>query len=349
MKKFVILVLFILLVSSVFTDVQFYGSARLGYWYEMMEEDLNGGESRINMQFAQYSTSRMGAKFDYNRILGKVEFGFNGTSVYTRLLNGTIDFGAYKLLIGQDYSGFNLANAASQSTSILLGYENMLLGYGAAYDGRQPMIKLMLKNGLYFSLSKPKKADALNLGIESIDALIPKTNFGFNYKSENLGIYPTIGFNMSQYNDDVAGIDETVMAYIFATTFKYNMSKLALQGQVNYGQNIKDYGIITNTFANASIDTNEEIVDVTTLSGYLQVSYAIACGKVFAGGGYATSSSDNLTDSDTGMSAFLQGNFHLHKHLSFIPEVGLIDDMEDGMGNVEGSEIYFGTKLQMDF
>ncbi len=127
------------------------------------------------------------------------------------------------------------------------------------------------------------------------------------------------------------------------------MSKLTLQGQVNYGQNTKDYGIITTTCSNASNDTSGDIVNVTTLSGYLQASYAVACGKITAGGGYATSSSDNLDDNDTGMSVFLQGNFKLHDQLSLIPEAGMIDDMEDGMGFPEGSEIYFGTKLQMDF
>jgi len=349
MKRLLIIFILGLFITSAFAEVEFYGSARFGYWYEMLDEDLAGGESRINMDFAQYSTSRMGAKFNLNRMLSKVEFGFNGTTVYTRLLNGTIDFGAYKLLIGRDYSGFNTANAASQSTSILLGYENMLLGYGAAYDGRHTMIKLIFKNGLYFSLSNPKKIDALALGVDSIDALTPKINLGFNLKNDKIGIYPTLGFNMSQYNEDYAGVDETVMAYVFATTFKYNMSKLTLQSQVNYGQNTKDYGIKTATCANASIDANGDIVNVTTLSGYLQASYAVVCGKITAGGGYATSSSDNLDDNDTGMSVFLQGNFKLHEQLSLIPEVGMIDDMEDGMGCKEGSGIYFGTKFQMDF
>ncbi len=363
MKRLLIIALLCLLISSAFAEVEFYGSARLGYWYEMLDEDLAGGESRINMEFAQYSTSRMGAKFNLNRMLGKVEFGFNGTTVYTRLINGTIDFGAYKLLIGQDYSGFNLANAASQSTSILLGYENMLLGYGAAYDGRHPMIKLILKNGLYFSLSNPKKinpiievldedGNLILLDTDSIDALIPKINLSFNFKNEDLEIYPTIGFNMSQYNANfnVAEIDEKILAYVFATTFKYNLNNLVIKCQVHYGQNLADYGILTSTCANAGWDVvEEEIIDVVTMGGYLQMTYPIGSSKITAGGGYATSSSDNLDDNDTGMSVFLQGNFKLHEQLSIIPEAGMIDDMEDGKGKIEGSEIYFGIKLQMDF
>ncbi len=353
MKKLLILVLLSLLISSVFAEVNFYGSARLGYWYEMMDEDLTGGESRMNMQLINYGTSRMGASFNHKNVSGKAEFGFNGAgNVYTRLLYGKIilnDEGC-NLVIGQDYSGFNLANVASQSTSILLGYENMLLGYGALYDGRHPMIKFTNKLGIYLSLAAPKKIDAVNLGNDAIDALIPKINLGFNYKSENLGIYPTIGFNMSKYNEDASGIDESVMAYVFATTFKYNLNDLALKCQVHYGQNIADYGITTSTCANAGWDfVKEEVINVVTMGGYLQMTYPIGSTKITAGGGYVISSSDAIDDDDTGMSAFLQGNLKLHKNVSFIPEAGIIDDMEDGMGTVEGSEIYFGTKLQIDF
>ena len=355
MKKFLILVVLSLLFSSVFAEVNFYGSVRLGYWYEMMDEDLTGGESRMNMQLVNYGTSRMGANFTHENIIGKAEFGFNGAgNVYTRLLYGKIvlnDEGC-NLVIGQDYSGFNLANVASQGTSILLGYENMLLGYGALYDGRHPMIKFTNKLGIFLSLASPKKIDAVNLGSDAIDALIPKINLGFNFKKENLGIFPTIGFNMSKYNSDFnsAERDETVMAYVFATTFKYNLDDLVIKCQVHYGQNIADYGIITSTCANASWDAvEEEVIDVVTMGGYLQMSYPIGSTKIIAGGGYVISSSDDLDDNDTGMSAFLQWNIILHKNISLIPEAGIIDDMEDGMGVVEGSEIYFGTKLQIDF
>ncbi|MDP8269654.1 MAG: hypothetical protein P9L97_13100 [Candidatus Tenebribacter davisii] len=351
MKKLLVIVLLGLLASSAFANVDFYGSVRLGYWYDMMDKDMTGGESHINMDIRQYSTSKLGANFTTNNIVGKAEFGFNGTTVYTRLFNAKVDLRACELLVGQDYTGFNLSNAASQSTSILLGYENLLIGYGVAYDGRQTMIKLNMKNGLYVSFTKPKKVDAFGIGIESVDALMPKINLGFNYNNNDLGIYPTFGFNMSKYNKElnVMEKDDTVMQYVFATSFKFKLSKLVFKGQVNYGQNMADFGINTSTFAKAGVDVEGKIVNATTMGGFLQACYTLDCGKITTGGGYISSSSDNLTDSDTGMSAFLQGNFKIHKAISVIPEVGLIDDMEDGMGTVEGSILYFGTKLQMDF
>ena len=341
-----------LLISSAFANVDFYGSARLGYWYEMLDKDMTGGESRINMQFALNSTSKLGADFDFDNLTGKAELGF-GNNVYLRLLYGKLNLGNISLLIGQDYTGFNLANSACQNTSILLGYENMLVGYGAAYDGRQPMIKFIMKNGLYFSFTNPKKIVVIDsLGTDAIDVLIPKINVGFNYKGNKLELYPTLGFNMSKYNkkfnDDK--IDESVIAYVFATTFKLNLNKLIVKGQVNYGQNMADYGIMTSTIANAGWDgAKEEIINATTLGGYLQLCYKLGNNKIKVGGGYITTSADYLNDADAGMSVFLQGNFGLHKNVSLIPEVGLFNNMEDGNGNKEGSEIYFGTKLQMDF
>ena len=351
MKKVFIFAVLGLLISSAFANVDFYGSARLGYWYQMMDKDMTGGESRINMQFSLNSTSKLGADFDFDKFMGKTEFGF-GNNVYLRLLYGKLDLGNLSLLVGQDYTGFNLANSACQNTSILLGYENMLIGYGAAYDGRQPMIKVIMNNGLYFSFTNPRKIDAIGLGTGAIDAIIPKINLGFNFKNDNLELYPTLGFNMSKYNKDFngAGRDESVMAYVFATTFKIKLQNLIVKGQVNYGQNENNYGITTSTVANAGWDqAKEKIINATTLGGYLQLCYALGNNKIKFGGGYITTSADYLNDADTGMSVFLQGNFSLHKNVSLVPEVGLFNNMEDGYGNKEGSEIYFGTKLQMDF
>ena len=343
-----------LFISSVFANVDFYGSARLGYWYEMFDkEEMTGIMDSTNMQFGLNSTSKLGANFDFEKLMGKAEIGFgNENKIYLRLLSGKYDFGNFELLVGQDYTGFNLANAACQNTSILLGYENMLVGYGAAYDGRQPMIKVIMNNGLYFSFTNPRKIDAIGLGTNAIDTLIPKINLGFNFKNDNLEIYPTLGFNMSKYNKDFngAGRDESVLAYVFATTFKINLQQLMVKGQVNYGQNMADYGIMTSTIANADWDgAKEEIINATTLGGYLQLCYKLGNNKIKVGGGYITTSADYLNDADAGMSVFLQGNFGLHKNVSLIPEVGLFNNMEDGNGNKEGSEIYFGTKLQMDF
>jgi len=155
---------------------------------------------------------------------------------------------------------------------------------------------------------------------------------------------------MSKYNKDASGIDDALMAYAFATTIKYNLNKVAIKCQVNYGLNVADYGMVTSTNAGAGWDdVDQEVIDTVTMGGFLQITYPVGCTKITAGGGYVISSNDALTDDDTGMSAFLQGNIKLHKNASLIPEVGIIDDMEDGMGVVEGSEIYFGTKLQMDF
>ena len=353
MKKLIAIVLLGLLLTSAFAKVDFYGSASLGYWYEMKDEDMTGVENRIDMQLINCSTSRMGINYLHEKYIGKVELGLhNSGNVYTRLIYGKIILNedGCNLLVGQTYSGFTAANVASQATSVLIGSENLLFGYGAFYDGRKPMIKFTNKLGIYLSISNPSKIDAANLGANNIDTLIPKINLGYNYKNGNLGIYPTFGLNMSKYNKDASGIDDALMAYAFATTIKYNLNKVAIKCQVNYGLNVADYGMVTSTNAGAGWDdVDQEVIDTVTMGGFLQITYPVGCTKITAGGGYVISSNDALTDDDTGMSAFLQGNIKLHKNASLIPEVGIIDDMEDGMGVVEGSEIYFGTKLQMDF
>ena len=351
MKKVIVVILTLLLTGTMFAKVDFYGSARLGYWYQMMDEEMTGGESRIDMQFDRNSTSRLGMKFTADKLFSVAEFGFSN-SVYLRLLYAKRDMGNYELLVGQDYTGFNLANASSQGTSLLLGYENLMIGYGTVYDGRHPMIKVIMDNGFYGSLESPEKMDPLNLGADAIDALIPKINLGYNYKTENFCVSPTFGFNMSQYNSDFndSENDETVTAFVFATTFKYKMDDLELKSQINYGQNEADYGVISTTSAYASWDAEKgDVINSSTIGGYLQASYPFNFAKLTAGAGYVSSSADYLDDPDTGMSAFLQAAFKLHKNVSIIPEVGLIDNMEDGNDVDEGSFTYFGAKFQYDF
>ncbi len=68
-----------------------------------------------------------------------------------------------------------------------------------------------------------------------------------------------------------------------------------------------------------------------------------------AGGGYFSTNRDDYDDPNTAMTAYLQGKVKLHKMMFIMPEVGIVDEMEDGMGIKQGSHTYFGLNLQADF
>jgi hypothetical protein len=350
MKKVVFVLAVVFLAGSVLSAVDFYGNARIGYWYDMQDKDLTGSESRTKLHYDLFGTSRFGANFAGEAYTGKIEVSMARTGVNLRQVWGEYDFGMLKLLIGQYYTGF--FDLPNQATSIVSACENLMIGYGLTYDSRNPMIKLSMDNGAYLIFMEPKLVDPAGVG--GVDALLPKINLGMRFKFDNLMLHPTFGINMSNYNKDfnAAEMDESVLAYAAALTAKYCMGDLTILAQGSLGQNVADYGILSGaTGGNASWDPVEsEVINATTTAGYLQVSYQMGektC--LTAGSGFSGTDRDDYTDPDTAMTAYLNAKIKLHPKMFIMPEVGMIDEMEDKMGNVEGSRMYFGLNLQADF
>ena len=347
MRRIVLLLAVVFLTGQVVSAADFYGSVRLGYWYDMQDEDLTGGEARTDMQYCLFSTSRFGANFKGEDYTGKVEFSLSGAGAKLRLIWGEYDLGMMKVLIGQNYTGF--FDLPNQATSIIDATENLMRGYGLMYDSRHPMIRLSMSNGAYLIFMAPKKVDPAGAG--GVDALFPKINLGYRMNLGNLMLHPTFGINMSQYNEDFSagGIDDTVLAYAAALTAKYCADKLSLLAQGSYGQNVADYGMGSATIGNAGWD-GSEVLNATTLGGFLEVSYKLCSNKSLAAGvGYFSGDRDDLNEADTAMTAYLQAKINLHDKMFIMPEVGLIDEAEDGMGNKQGSHTYFGLNFQADF
>ena len=349
MKKLLFMLIGIALITGLMAEVNFYGQVRAGMWYYNMDKDFTGGKAKLDMTTKLYGNSRLGAKFKFENIKGKFELGLGGNNASLRLAYAEYDFGAYSILVGQNYTGFPSKNLTAQAASIFTGGDFLGIGYGAAYDGRRAQIRFSTNN-IYFIMMQPNKVNPADLNAETIDALFPKINFGYNYKSDNISLYPTFGLNYSAYNKDRAGRDDAILAYAFATTFVFNADILCLKGQVNYGQNVNNYGIGSVVVANALWDViKNEVINTTTFGGFLQATLKTNIAKFTLGGTYTSGNNDTLDDADTAMSVFGQANFKLSKNFCIIPEIGLLAQMEDGKGDKEGSVMYFGTKLQAKF
>jgi len=348
MKKVLLVLLGVFLVGQALSAVDFYGNARIGYWYDMQDKDYTGSEDRIVLDYGLFSTSRFGANFKGEAYTGKVEFSLSGAGAKLRQIWGEYDFGNIKLLIGQYYTGF--FDLPNQATSIVLGGENLMIGYGLMYDSRHPMIKLSLENGMYLIFMEPKLIDPASAG--GVDALFPKINFGCRMNLGNLMIHPTFGINMSQYNEDFAagGIDESVLAYVTAVSTKYCAEKYNILAQVSYGQNVADYGMLSAATGGNAAWINSEVENATTMGGYFELTYKLCPAKnLTAGFGYFSTDRDDYDDPDTAWTGYLQAKINLHSKMFIMPEVGMINEAEDGMGNKEGSHKYFGLNFQADF
>jgi hypothetical protein len=133
--------------------------------------------------------------------------------------------------------------------------------------------------------------------------------------------------------------------------FDFDLDPLKVTAHFNYGRNTKNYGLSSATSNGAIYDSGkDEIVDVTTLGGFGQISYKLAANSLFTSGvGYVSSDSDAFDNSDSAMAAFVQLEQRLHRNLRITPEIGLLNKMKDIYDTDEGSMIYFGTQLRMDF
>jgi len=372
MKRIILAFFFILSTMLVAVDLDFYGNARIGVWYVQKDKDMTGtDDSRLDMEYDFYTNSRFGANVTQDRIKANVEFGFKYGDAYLRTLYGEYSFDKLSLLVGQDYTGF--CDFPAQATSIYSGKDELMVGFGTFYDSRHPMVKVTLKNGPYVSLMEPKVFSP-NQMIEddAIDALIPRTNIGMKFKIENIKIHATLGINLTRYNEDYAiweaenpeydpadstsmeyiikNTDELINAYAAALTMEYIEGDFSLKGQFNFGQNVADYGIFTATMANAGWDEEkDEIANSITTGGYGQVGYKMNDKLMFVGGvGFIASENDFMKNQDTAMTLFGQVKYKIAPMICLTPEIGMFDFMEDGYDNPEGSQLYFGTKLQAD-
>ena len=195
---------------------------------------------------------------------------------------------------------------------------------------------------------KPELIEPTGVGKNGIDAMIPKINFGLKKTMGNFYIHPSLAVNMSKYNKDVTGMDDSVLAYVFVLTGKFSAAKFTVKFQANYGQNIADYGVKTAVVGNA-VWNIDKVENATTMGGYFQCSYQVCSeNEITAGLGYTQGDIKGLDDPDNASTAFLQSKIKLHENFFIVPEVGLIDEMKDGMGNKEGTHTYFGFKMQSD-
>jgi len=357
MKKVVFVLAVVFLAGAVLSAVDFYGNARIGYWYDMQDKDFTANKDRTVLHYDLFGTSRFGANFAGEDYTGKIEVSMCRTGVNLRQVWGEYDLGMLKVLIGQTYTGF--FDLPNQATSIVSASENLMIGYGLTYDSRNPMIKLSMDNGAYLILMQPKLVDPIGaanlMGLDKediIDALLPKVNLGMRFNFDNLMLHPTFGVNMSQYNEDFSPWDESVLAYVAALTAKYCMGDLTILAQGSLGQNVADYGILSGaTGGNAAWDpVEEEILNATTTAGFLEFMYKLNDKTAFmAGGGFSGTDRDGYADPNTAKTAYLNAKINLHPKMFIMPEIGMIDEQDNENGVAEGSRMYFGLNLQADF
>ncbi len=346
MKKVVVCCLVIMLGAVAFlqADATFYGSARLGLWYESTNKNWNMKQdslyaSNLALNYAMQTNSRFGAKISMKGIDGRVEFAVTPSKVGLRLLYGKITKGNKSITIGQDYSGFKPYGEQ------VYGDDLNFINYGLFYDGRQPMVKFSLKNRFHAMFIVPKVVDVTGLG--GLKSLSPKVNLSYEYTGKVLYFSTSAGVNINKYNKNfnTDQLDKMILSYAVTLTGKYDLGMINLLAQFGYGVNIGNYGICTITPSSIVYDSlNTSFENTKTFGGLL----VVGCKLFNAGVSYIQTCNSLWSDKDTAMSAFIQRKMSICKNVFLVPEVGMINNMKDNTGTKEGQKIYAGMKIQAD-
>jgi len=344
MKRFLLVVALVAICVWAFAEITPYGSARIGYWLENYDKDASGyGDSVLESNYFLQNNSRLGINFKQGDYSARGEI--NGAAdTGLRLLWAKQEFVGWSLLIGQDdFMGVHKANQ-------VYGSNMDLVGYGAIDGARRAQVRANWDNGIYLAALPPNMISPVGAPNRA-EFLFPMLNLGYTYATEDYSIAPAVVFQMFQYdkkkNNDRDG---SVMSMLGAVTGSYNLEPVVLKASVNFGINSGNMGFGGSENQAGWDPDKEETLDTTTLGGWLTACWFLNETVNFTvGGGYAMSSYDiDDAEDDTRMSFFVQselqfGNFKL------IPEVGMLNDMDDIFGEKEGSMMYFGTQLRLDF
>lgn len=361
MKKILIIALMLGCVA-VYAQAQFtpYGSARMALWYEMEDEEMSQtGEERFNMDYFLQKNSLAGARYRATNLNARVELGASGSF---RLLWAKYNMGSYSIHAGLDETLVDFRG------SMVYGGDFGLVGWGAIQDNLTGQIRIELNNGIIIALLEPSLIDimfednnVLRNGDDSDvelhkNTLLPKLNVGYQKQlTDFLKLNSDIGFNMYEYTEQEDLPDtlpeEAVMSFVLGIMFDFDFDAFDVKLHLNAGQNTGNYGLSSTTINTAFWDNQDKkIVDIMSYGGFIELGYQLNDNsKVTAGASFTMSESDEFEQEDTAMALFGQFNHKLGNRFMIIPEVGLLDAMEDSDNNEQGSMLYFGTQLRIDF
>jgi len=291
MKKLIVILAAIAMVgaftATAMADVELYGSARFRTYYASVDNGVAGAESDDDLEWRIGHLTRFGANFKSDKITGKFELdaraGQEGTTgniesdsgasrlgnMRLRHLWGQYDFGAGKLMIGQN---FPLYDAPATGIAYYSGGLQKFGGIG--YDvARTSQIRLTFGDFKLAFLppdtSKGGLTDGNGTAYTEVNTTFPKIEVRYDMKMDAFALNFIGGwqtYEIEDYNQAAntgSKATENINSYVLGVRGKANFGPAYAALALTYRQNGNNYGAWTVSSKEGAIFEGTSIKDAT--------------------------------------------------------------------------------------
>jgi hypothetical protein len=355
------------------------------FQYETDKDATTGSFDTSDYSQTLNSNARIGANVAAGDVRGRFEYGTGSGNANIRLLYGEWDFGAGKLLVGQDYTPVTTLYS-NQTANIGVGEDSNMLNMGAAYDSRRAQIKLKF-GGFQIAFIEPSTGGAITTGgfqtvgtatgtivggtlngqtfaltatTSNLDTetSIPKIALKYGFKSDKFFVDAYAGYNTYDVRNTTTDAGYSVDSYVFGVGGGMNFGPAYFKANVYSGQNTGAYGLAeysgtTNAVWNSS--SGNDFYDQETFAYLALVGFKLSdMVKFEAGYGALDQTVDTPTETQDDTAAYyLQAVITFAPGVFIVPEIGMIDyddvTNSSGVTTDEGDMTWVGLKWQINF
>ncbi|MBW2602793.1 MAG: porin [Deltaproteobacteria bacterium] len=373
MKKLIVILVAIAMVGSftatAMADVDLYGSARFRSYYTSVDDGTAGADSDDDLEWRMGHLTRFGANFKADKIIGKFEMdarsggagvtgnieSSNGHSglgnMRLRLLWGEYDFGAGKLMVGQNYplydapvSGINYYSGGLQKFG------------GIGYDvARTSQLRLTFGDFRLALLQTDTSKESPSGVFEEVNVTFPKVEVRYDMKLDAFALNFIGGYQNYEIEDrDATKRTEDITSYVVGARAKANFGPAYAGLALTYRQNGDNYGAWTAATKEGAAFENDSVKDAEAFGVVAALGWKV--NDMFTlEGSYAMVNSEQdtvLNNEDDRVAWALQAKITLAPGVYVIPEFIFQDNKDvvtDSVTDDKGDTTIFGVFWRIDF
>jgi len=382
MKKLIVILAVIAMVgaftATAMADVSLYGSARFRTYYATVDNGVAGAESDSDLEWRMGHLTRFGANFKADKITGKFEMdaraggaGSTGNiesdsgasrlgNMRLRQLWGQYDFGAGKLMIGQNYPLYDAP------VSGINYYSGGLQPYGGiGYDvARTSQLRLTFGDFRVAFLppdtSKTIPGGTNTVAYNEVNTTFPKVEVRYDMKMDAFALNFIGGWQTYEIEDYNQALNtgtkatENVTSYVLGVRGKANFGPAYAGLGLTYRVNGNNYGAWTKSVHESPIFQGNDLKDATAFGVVAALGWKL--NDMFTlEGSYSMLNSEVDTDlnNEDDMTVWgVIGKITLAPGVYVIPEF-IYQDNKDRKDNSvvteQGDATIFGVFWRIDF